>query len=232
MEEILQFTQGPLFRLAFALLVAGLFRRFVLILWPAVIAWRRSRDRSLNRKAIVRDIAIWLFPIHQAWRSQDVFTVISYVFHIGLVLVPLFLAEHVSLWAASTGITLPALPNGIADVLTILTIAGVSILLVVRLTSRLVRTFTRTEDIVVLVMILLPFLTGYAASASWNPFSYNLMLLLHILSAEALMIAIPFTKLSHCIFFPFSRVCAELGSKLVTDCDYTYTSPLAKGTES
>ena len=132
----------------------------------------------------------------------------------------------------STGLILPALPNGLADGLTLLTIAGVSILLVVRVSSPLVRTFTRKEDYIVLIMILLPFLTGFAAGSSWNPLSYNLMLLLHILSAEALMIAIPFTKLSHCIFFPFTRFCADLGSKLVSDSDYLYKSPLSKGSES
>jgi len=202
------------------------------VLWPAYSAWRRSRDRSLNWSGILRDIASWLVPISHAWRNRDLFTVVSYIFHIGLILVPLFLAEHLSLWRTATGLSLPALPNRLADALTILTIAGASVLLIVRLTSRLMRTFTRKEDLLVLAMILLPFLTGYAAGASWNPFSYNFMLLLHVLSAEALMIAIPFTKLSHCIFFPFSRFCAELGSKLVNDNEYLYKSPLAKESKS
>lgn len=226
MEHTLSFVQGPLFRLAFALLIAGLFRRFVLIAWPVFVAWHRARDRSINLKALLRDIAVWLLPLGHVRRSRDVFAVVSYAFHVGLILVPLFLAEHVSLWTASTGLVLPVLPNVVADTLTIVTIFSVAILLSVRMLSRLVRTFSRTEDYVALVIILIPFASGYMLGRVWNPLSYNAMMLLHILSAEALMIAIPFSKLSHCVFFPFSRLCAELGSKLVTDSTYRYRSPL------
>jgi len=232
MDQALDFTQGPLFRLAFVILIAGLIRRFVLIAWPMLAAWIRARDRSLNWAAIFRDIGVWLFPIGHVWRSKDIFTIVSYAFHIGLILVPLFLMEHVSLWTASSGLTLPVLPKLAADIFTVVTILGVSILLVVRIVSRLVRTFTRTEDYVALLLILVPFLSGLLAGRPWNPLSCNAMLLLHILSAEALMITIPFSKLSHCIFFPFSRLCAELGSKLVTDSAYLYKSPLSEGGES
>ncbi len=229
MEQALDFAQGPLFRLAFVILIAGLMRRFVLIAWPMFVAWFRARDRSLHWASIFRDIGVWLVPIGHVWRSRDIFTIVSYAFHIGLILVPVFLMEHVSLWTASSGLALPVLPKLLADTFTIVTILGVSILLVVRIVSRLVRTFTRTEDYVALLLILVPFLSGLLAGRSWNPLSYNAMLLIHILSAEALMITIPFSKLSHCIFFPFSRLCAELGSKLVTDSEYLYKSPLSEG---
>ena len=62
-------------------------------------------------------------------------------------------------------------------------------------------------DYVLLVMIFLPFASGYLAShPTVNPFPWNVMMLVHILSAEALFIAVPFTKLSHIVLFFFDRV--------------------------
>ncbi len=222
MEQLLNFAQGPLFRLALAILVVGLIRRAVLMFWPAIVAWRRARDRSVQWSRYFKDLGSWLFPVTHAMTTRWAFTTVSYLFHIGLILVPLFLADHVSLWAVSTGLTLPALPNTLADGLTLLTIAGVVLILVFRVVHPMVRRLSKGEDYAVLLLILAAFLSGYVAGQPWNPLSYNAMLLLHVLSAEAVMIAIPFTKLSHCIFFPFARLCSEVGSKIASDVDYTY----------
>jgi hypothetical protein len=52
-----------------------------------------------------------------------------------------------------------------------------------------------------------PFLSGYLASyPGVNPLPWQAMMLIHLLSAEALMIAAPFTKLSHIVLFLFDRL--------------------------
>ncbi len=232
MEQILAFTQGPLFRLAFAILVIGLLRRFVLTIWPAVAAWYRARNRNIQWSKYFKDLGSWLFPVTHASASRRLFSAVSYIFHIGLILVPIFLSDHVSLWAKGTGISLPALPETSADILTIVTIAGAAFLLIARFVYPLTQRFSSFEDYAVISTILFVFLTGYVAGRPWNPISYNAMLLLHILSGEVLMIAIPFTKLAHCILFPFTRLCTELGAKLASDVDYVYVSPITKGKSS
>ena len=54
-----------------------------------------------------------------------------------------------------------------------------------------------------------PFVTGFVAYHQW--INYPLFLNLHILSGEIMLAAIPFTRLSHMIFAPFTR--AYMGSE-------------------
>ena len=49
----------------------------------------------------------------------------------------------------------------------------------------------------------LPFLTGFLAYHQW--FTYKTVITLHALTGELMLIAIPFTKLSHMVFFFFVR---------------------------
>ena len=54
---------------------------------------------------------------------------------------------------------------------------------------------------------LVPFLSGFlAAHPTVNPLPWSWMMLLHILSAELLLVAVPFTKLAHVVLFPFDRL--------------------------
>jgi hypothetical protein len=62
---------------------------------------------------------------------------------------------------------------------------------------------------VILLLVAAPFVTGYFAYHQW--FNYPLFLNLHIFSGEIMLVAIPFTRLSHMIFSPFTR--AYMGSE-------------------
>jgi hypothetical protein len=64
-------------------------------------------------------------------------------------------------------------------------------------------------DYLLLLLILVPFVSGYLAShPGVNPFRWDVTMLLHILSAELLFVAVPFTKLAHVVLFPFDRLSA------------------------
>jgi hypothetical protein len=52
---------------------------------------------------------------------------------------------------------------------------------------------------VILLIAVAPFLTGYFAYHQW--FNYDTVMALHILSGEAMLITLPFTKLGHMLFF-------------------------------
>ena len=58
-----------------------------------------------------------------------------------------------------------------------------------------------------LVLLILPFLSGYLAShPGVNPFPWQAMMLTHLLSAELLFVVVPFTKLAHVVLFFFDRI--------------------------
>ena len=66
-----------------------------------------------------------------------------------------------------------------------------------------VKFLTSTSDYVILAIVAAPFVTGFWTYHQWP--GYQLSGILHILSGEIMLVAIPFTRLSHMIFFPFTR---------------------------
>ncbi len=221
-EELLEFAQGPLFRFTFILMLAGLGRRLFLLFWSSAGALARAHNRDLRWKTIGSNILEWLFPFSHFGKSRTVFSVLSYGFHVGVILVPIFLAEHIALWRQGIHLGWPALPGFLADVLTWTTILGGIGLLISRAVYPPTRLFSSTMDYLIPVLVLIPFVTGFVAPRSWNPLSYELMLLLHILSAELLFVLIPFTKLAHCFLFPFTRVAGRIGSRFSIEVPVTY----------
>ena len=103
----------------------------------------------------------------------------------------------------------PAISKGTADVLTLMTIACSLLLLSYRTFRARHRMVSEPMDYFLLLMVLLPFLSGFlAAHPAINPVSWNLMMLIHILSSEALFVLIPSTKLAHVVLFFFDRISA------------------------
>ncbi len=93
--------------------------------------------------------------------------------------------------------------------MTLIVIAGAVFFLVRRLTQPEVIYVTSASDFVILAIVAAPFVTGFLAYHQW--FAYQIMVILHILAGEVMLVAIPFTRLSHMIFSPFTR--AYIGSE-------------------
>jgi nitrate reductase gamma subunit len=72
-----------------------------------------------------------------------------------------------------------------------------------------VKFVTSASDFVILAIVAAPFITGFLAYHQW--FAYPGMVIAHIVSGEIMLMAIPFTRLSHMIFAPFTR--AYMGSE-------------------
>jgi len=78
-----------------------------------------------------------------------------------------------------------------------------------RIAAPEVRNVTTWKDHAILLLVVSPYLTGFIAHQQWLP--YQPIIILHILCGVAWMIAIPFTRLAHMIWFVFSR--AYMGSE-------------------
>jgi nitrate reductase gamma subunit len=66
---------------------------------------------------------------------------------------------------------------------------------------------SKPMDYFLLIMVLFPFFSGYFAShPNSNPFTWEAMMLVHLLSAEFLFVLIPFTKLAHIVLYFFDRI--------------------------
>ena len=152
----------------------------------------------------LKSILHWILPWGSAsMRQQPVFTAMVFVFHICLLAVPLFLNAHNILWDESWGISLWSLPDTLSDLMTVILLVSIIYFLIRRLVRSEVRIITEPWDYALLALTALPFLTGFLAYHQFGP--YELMMILHLLTAEIVLILIPFTKLAHMILFFFSR---------------------------
>jgi nitrate reductase gamma subunit len=133
------------------------------------------------------------------WKTDPLMTIMTSVFHVFLIVVPIFLLGHNILLDQSWGLGLWSLPESITDVLTVVVLICVAFFLARRLFLARVRAITTLYDYVILLIALAPFLTGYFAYHQW--FNYDTVMTLHILAGELMLITIPFTKLGHMLFF-------------------------------
>lgn len=132
----------------------------------------------------------------RTYGSSALSYVAGYVFHIGLAIVVLLFAQHIRLIHDLTGLSWPGLPSQFVDAAAVVTLAAMVLVLVERINRPVKRFLSTFQDYAVWLLVFLPVLTGYLA-ARHLLLPYTVMLSLHILSAELMLIFLPFTKLIH-----------------------------------
>jgi nitrate reductase gamma subunit len=148
-------------------------------------------------------------PLPHLIRGTVIFSSASFLLHVGVILVPFFLADHIVLWERTLGLNLPAIGTGLADVLTVTTLICLVVLLACRTFIPRQRAVSQPLDYLLLLAIMAPFASGFlAVHPALNPLPWNWMMLLHLLSAELLFLLVPTTKLSHVVLYAFDRISA------------------------
>jgi nitrate reductase gamma subunit len=211
MDLWIEIARGPLFRIALTVMVLGLGYRVAVVVIQIATAWWRAADRRLPGADIVAATLGWLLPV-RLLRSRPVYSAASFLFHVGVIVVPLFLVGHAALLAGILPRSWPTLNPTVADGLTLACLAALVVLLMGRVAVKSARKLTRTQDVLLLVVLLLTVLFGYlAAHPTQSPFAARAMLLFHILSADLVLVLIPTTKIAHCVLYPFTQLLFQLG---------------------
>jgi nitrate reductase gamma subunit len=144
-------------------------------------------------------------------KNQFFFSLTSMLFHIAILIVPIFLAGHIALWARGLGLSWPAIPNSVADVLTIVAIIAAVALVIQRASARATRALSRFQDYALPLIIAVPFVFGFLLMhPAINPFSFEATLFVHIMSANVIFVLIPITKLSHLALIPSVQMVSEV----------------------
>ena len=205
------FVTGPLAWLAFSVFFLGVMTRVVLYIRG--LDWKLDRvtytvNVSYGIKGALRSIFQWLFPFGtHSWRFYPFMTILVFAFHVGILLTPVFLKAHNVMMWERWGIRLWTLPEPVADFLTLTVMICAVFLVLRRIALAEVPLLTTAYDYLILSIAVAPFFTGYMAHLQVA--DYRFWLILHILSGEIMLMAIPFTKLSHFIGFFLSR--AQIG---------------------
>jgi nitrate reductase gamma subunit len=209
MHDVYSFLTGPMVWIAFIVFIGGSLYRLI-----QLFALANNKEKFIfsymSWKYGLRSILRWITPFATTnMRRHPAMTIVTFAFHICLLLTPVFLLSHIVLWDEAWNISWWALPDGTADVMTLIVVGGCVFFLVRRLKLPEVRFLTSVSDYVILAIVALPFITGFVAYHQW--FNYPFFMMLHVLSGEIMLMAIPFTRLSHMLFSPLTR--AYMGSE-------------------
>jgi nitrate reductase gamma subunit len=151
----------------------------------------------------------WLLPLNKDVAKNPIFTILVYIFHLCLIVVPIWLSSHIILWEESRfEWSWAPIPDGLADWMTLILLGIAIFFLLRRIFSADIRLLSSFSDYLLLVVTALPFMTGYFVTHGTLEnvgFLGDNMQLIHMLSGELMLILIPFTRLSHAFLFFFSR---------------------------
>lgn len=201
------FVAGPLLWISFGVFILGLIYRIFTFL-------RVSREKDkiiyqhLRWRYVFLSLGRWLAPLNKTVAKSPDVAIPVYLFHFCLIVLPIFLRGHIILWEESRfGLTWPSLPPWGADLMTLVVVTIGVLFLMRRVLSRDVRLLSTFSDYALLVVTVLPFLTGFfLTQGTLDSLVPRLnMQIAHMLTGELMLILIPFTKLSHFVLFFFSR---------------------------
>jgi nitrate reductase gamma subunit len=214
MESFIAFGRGPLFRLCFTLMLLGLGRVLFLTISNTIAAYRRNEDKIVPWKDVMLKTLGWLIPVQRLLHRRPIYSVVSVLFHVGLILVPLFYASHVALWRKSVGFGWFMLPEGLSGWLTIICIASGIALFLMRVLYAPARAISRRQDYFWPLLLIVPFITGMlCVDGKLSAGGYQWSMMIHIYSADMIMLLIPFTKIAHCVLAPLSQIVTAVGWK-------------------
>jgi len=198
-----EIVTGPLVWLAFAVFLGGSIYRIASMIIKA------KKDKVVypyfDFVRGLRSLWHWLIPFNSVnMRRNPLFTVLSFSFHAGLIVTPIFLLAHQLLWKQAFGFALPALPEKLGDFFTLVVLVAGAFLILRRISAPEVRNVTDWKDYAVIAIVLAPFVTGFISYHQW--FAHETMLIAHAIAGCVWLMVIPFTRLTHILYFVFTRM--------------------------
>jgi nitrate reductase gamma subunit len=193
--QLLTWVRGPGLNIAIGIFLLG-------TIWRLIEIYSLGRKHDLAAPRPRAGASGWhtifrrSLPAQGLMQRSPISYVGGYIFHVGLAIVVFLFAPHIKLIDSLLGFSWPGLPSQVIDGVTVITLAAMLVMLFDRISRPVKRFLSTFEDYFTWALTFLPLLTGYLA-VKHLLLPYTSMLALHILSAELLLIAIPFSKLFH-----------------------------------
>ncbi|HYW92991.1 MAG TPA: nitrate reductase [Gammaproteobacteria bacterium] len=207
MDPLLSFARGPMLQIAIAVFCFGVLWRLLAIF---LLRHRRSRSparhgrlRALIEGALVAGTRSW--PHKVFIRRTGYGEALGYAYHLGLFIVILLFAPHITFFKGIIGVGWPALPSSLINIIAVLTLALLLGVLVRRISKPVLRMLSNFDDYFSWLLVTATVVTGLMATAHLGG-PYSQLLAWHILSVDALLIWFPFGKLMHAFYIFPSRV--------------------------
>jgi len=221
-NSVLEFARGPFFQVAVLVFVVGMIYRLVRVL---VIGWNRDRVPPQGSKAVgtIKSYlkAFLILPFYpwvkNTFNRNPIIYLAGGLFHLGLFVVIFLGTAHMLVWKSLLGFGWPTLSLPIVDWMAAISIVALLVLLVNRLINPVLKLISGPAEYLNWLLVFLPMVTGYImAHHLW--FRYEVLFSLHMLAVDVLLIWIPISRISHFVFYFFSRTIhgVEFGKRAVS----------------
>jgi nitrate reductase gamma subunit len=219
--EVLEFARGPFFQVALLVFIAGMTYRLVKVIfmgWHADKVPARGSKVGGVTKSFLKGILIWPFIpwVKNTFTRNPVIYLAGGLFHLGLFVVLVLGTAHMLVWKSLLGFGWNTLPLPIVDWMAAVTIIAMIALFINRLINPVLKLISGTTEWLNLLIVFIPMVTGYILTHHlWNPYEVNYSI--HMLSVDILLIWIPLSRISHFMFYFFSRSIhgADFGKRAV-----------------
>lgn len=202
MDTLYLLATGPIFWLACAVFLVGSAWR---VLGFLSLASRKDKViyTGFRPAWAARSILHFLLPLSITFRAEPLVMTMSYVLHLAVLLTALFAGGHGVLLDAAWNLAWPALPDVVSDVLAVMGLLALVFFAVRRVTNANLKPLTSSRDWLAWGLTAAPLLTGLLAHLQLG--DPRLMTVAHVCAGNLLLLAAPFTKLSHMYLFFVSR---------------------------
>jgi formate hydrogenlyase subunit 6/NADH:ubiquinone oxidoreductase subunit I/nitrate reductase gamma subunit len=186
-------VEGPLLWIAFLIFGIGLISR-IGFFFHAII--KSNESKNIGWGHIFVNFGRSLFPLSNVATKKPVYTALRYIFHVCLIVVPIWYSGHIVLWEESRFEWVwSAIPDEWSDWMTLLLLVLAAYFLLRRIISPDIRRASSRSDYFLVIIAALPFMTGYFLThGSLDSISFfeNNMFTIHIISGEAMLFVIAF----------------------------------------
>lgn len=184
------YIEGPLLQLSFLIFAAGIVVRLSLYTYSIIRSHKNTGLKwSLSLSGFKR---FWLPFRGMALLKRSLASLPQYVFHLCLIIVPIWTLGHVTLWEESRlGWSWTSLPDKWSDVMTLVVIFLAGWFLVRRIVLLMAYREGHISDCLLIVITALPFVTGYFlthGSPGFIPIPADDMWTIHVLSGEIILV--------------------------------------------
>jgi nitrate reductase gamma subunit len=208
-NAVLEFARGPFFQVALLVFIAGMFYRLVRVValgWkPDRVPPKGSQLGGVAKSYLKGLLILPFFPwVKNTFNRNPVTYLAGALFHLGLFTVLILGTAHMLVWKSLLGIGWPTLPTPIVDWLAAGAIVAMIALLINRLVNPVMKMLTGPAEWLNWLFVFVPMVTGYIMTHHLF-FVYEKAFSIHMLSVDLLLIWIPLSRISHFMFYFFSR---------------------------
>jgi len=220
--DVLEFARGPFFQVALLIFIAGMAYRLVRVIF---LGWSPDRVPAKGSKlggaviSFLKGILIWPFVpfVKNTFKRNPLVYLAGGLFHLSLFVVVVLGTAHMLVWKSLLGFGWRTLPVPIVDWMAAVGIVAIIALFINRLINPVLKLITGPAEWMNLLVVFIPMVTGYMMTHHlW--FRYEVLFSLHMISVNLLLIWIPLSRISHFMFYFFSKAIhgADFGKRSVT----------------